>query len=447
MIQRIAGVQAGWSLPLLLVLACSDVTSPSPPEVLSATLSPAGPLAYTLEVTLSRPAPLTVRYGADGEPHQLQVRSEEGTEHTLLLTRLRAGRSYSYEIGDAGHTGTFTTGPLPEDLAAIAFSASGTPTVPLVLVHLFEPDGFHGYAIVDAQGEVVWYWRAVNFPYGMTRRANGNFVLLDHGRGLVEVTPAGAEVNLLAQDLAEREMHHDVIATPWNTLLFIAFDGRDIEGGRLLGEAIWEWTPESGTAVKRWSSWDHLSPESDRGPRFGGEWLHANALSVGPRGNVLVSMHYLNQVISIAPDWQGLEWRLGGVNATVTLEEAVQFSGQHTAREIAEGRVLLFDNRHEPGDYSRAAEYVLKGKLATLAWEWRTPSDNFASIVSSARRLPNGHTLIGFGTSAGIVVSSGPTEVFEVTSAGTHIWHLLVSGTWIMFRAEPIWAIGAEEPA
>ena len=61
-----------------------------------------------------------------------------------------------------------------------------------------------------------------------------------------------------------------------------------------------------------------MDPALDRSARTAGEWLHGNSLYIGPGGNILLSFHYINQVISIAPDWKSIQWRLGGVRATVT---------------------------------------------------------------------------------------------------------------------------------
>jgi hypothetical protein len=279
----------------------------------------------------------------------------------------------------------------------------------------------------------------------MARRENGSFVFMDKGRGLVEVAPDGRVLHELPQDPAQREQHHDVIAGPGNTLLFIAFDDRTVNAALVRGEAIWEWTPESGAAVKRWSAWDHFTLAQTPAPR-GREWMHGNALSIGPRQNVLMSVHHWNQVISITSDWQRIEWRLGGSNATAPLSPADQFSGQHTAREIAPGRVVLFDNGLNRGGFSRAIELTLDGSASRAVWEWRSQPANYASAVGSARRLANGHTVVGFGMSAGLAGSTGPTEVYEVAADGTTRWHLVV-GIQIMYRAEPLESIAGEEPA
>jgi hypothetical protein len=427
----------------LLLSSLSVVVASPPAAIVFEELIESAPLARVLRVALAEPAALDVEYWtADEAP--LAISSPPAASHAVTLARLRPGRTYEYRVNGTLLGGVFRTDPLPADLAAVRFAATGAPTTPLALVHLFKSDGFKGYAVVDGRGEVVWYWRTKDFPFGMARLANGNFVFMDKGRGVVVVTPAGETVHELAQDAAEREMHHDLITTPAGTVLYLAFDTEDVEGKRVKGEAIWEWTPATGALHKRWRSWDHLSPLLDRGPRFAGEWMHANSLALGPRGNLLVSSHYLNQILSLTPDWKRIEWRLGGVRATVRVPPEEQFSGQHTAVEIAPGRVVLFDNGRDRGKDSRAVEFALSEGAATKVWEWLPRNRNYASAVSSARRLPNGNTLVAFGMSKGSSDSSGPTEAFEVTPAGETVWHLLVSGTTTMFRVEPLDAIAGE---
>lgn len=430
-------------VPLLLA-ACTSVTDAPRPEVLTTELEAPGPLVRRLTVTLLRPARLEVRYGS-ADDHRLRVTSPRATTHVVHLARLRPGRAHSFQVVDTEVSGTFETDPLPADLADVRLAAEGSLSAALVLLHLFDPDGFMGYAAVDGAGEVVGYWRTVDFPFGMTRRRNGDFVFMDKARGLVQVTPWGEEVRTLAQDVAAREMHHDLTTTPDDRILFIAFDTRRPGGGApVKGEALWAWDPESGEVVRRWSSWDHLSPQDDRGPRFGEEWLHANSVQVGPRGNVVLSLHYLNQVVSIAPDG-GMEWRLGGPGASWELAEEDRFSGQHTAREIETDRILLFDNHLDQGGPSRVLELDVSGPRPRRVWSWTPPNGNFATAVGSARRLPGGGTLVGFGMSTGLAGSTGPVEVYEVDPRGEVAWHLAVDGPTVMFRAEPLGSLAGEE--
>jgi hypothetical protein len=437
----------GWVLAGIcacLSAACDSTTDPRAVVVHSIVLGEAVGPTQAVRIELEEPAAITLDYQAQQNSERLRIESPRAKTHDVLFTRLRPNTDYEFEVAGTTAKGTFKSPPLPEDLARVTLIATGTATVPLVLLHLHDPAGFMGYAIADASGQIVWYWRGEDFPFGAARRANGNFVFMDRRRGAVEVAVDGTVVHELPQDLVRGELHHDLIATPQNTVLMIAFDDRMVDGARIHGESILEWVPETGALTKRWSSWDHLSITSDRGPRFGSEWMHANSLALGPRGNVLMSAHYFNQILSLSPDFQQIEWRLGGVNATVAVPAAETFSGQHTVREVAPNRVVLFDNGIDRNGPSRAVEFEITGSTAQKRWEWIAPNNNFSAAVSSARRLPNGHTLVGFGMSAGVSGSTGPIEVYEVSANGQTLWRLSVANTVTMFRAEPLTSVGKE---
>ena len=164
----------------------------------------------------------------------------------------------------------------------------------------------------------------------------------------------------LKQRDPENEMHHAIVVTPRDTVLYLTFDTQDFGGKRLKGEAIWEWNPDTGEDVKRWRSWDFMDPALDRSARTAGEWLHGNSLYVGPGGNILLSFHYINQVISIAPDWNRSSGGSAACAARSPCPPDQQTSAQHTAAELEPNRILMFDNRTalQP-PYSRAVEYVI----------------------------------------------------------------------------------------
>jgi len=441
---------------LALCAACDspfDTGKPGPRIRSAQVLEPGGPIFRTLHLRLDSPAAVEVQYWTAGAP-RLRIRSDaRAAAHVVPLARLLGSRTYQYEAraiaadGTAGPpvTGEFTTGPLPAHFNAISFTASGTLHIPLVLLHLYTPGEFGGYVAVDGSGNVVWYYRTADLPFGISRRANGNFIAMDKGRGLLELTPAGEVLHELPQDEAGRNQHHDAITTPQNTVLFLANDRREYDGRLIAGEAIWEWVPGTTQAVKRWSAHDFFDPAVDRTERStDDDWLHANSLHIGPRGNILVSLRRLNQVISIAPDWSAIEWRLGGPGATIPFADGDRFTGQHTAAEVAPNRILLFDNRHDLGGYSRVVEYDISDGVARTVWEWRPPRDNFAFAVSSARRLSSGNTLVGFGMSPGLNGSTGPIEVYEVSPDREVLWHLVVDGPFVMYRAEPLETIAGE---
>ena len=331
---------------------------------------------------------------------------------------------------------------IPADLDSVKLTVEGVPTFLYAVLELSQPQGFNGFVIINGNGKPVWYFRSSGGASGFTRRNNGNFVFLDGSGGLVEVTTAKETVHVLPQEPAPgRHIHHDVISTPNNTILFIADDWQLWKDSLTNGAALWEWIPENGTTIKRWSSFDHLNLELDRGERSVRiDWLHPNAISYGPGNNILLSLHFLNQIVSITPDFQSFEWRLGGVRATIPVVDP--FSGQHCVSEISPGTILMFDNGYERtvDRYSRALELQVDGDSVRKIWEWRPARDNWSRVISSARRLPNGNTLVGFGFPSNQALgSTGPIEVYEVTRGKSVVWHLLVEGKiGSMYRTTPL---------
>ena len=453
----LAAISAGF------LLACSDDPSgpgTTPPAEVTATAIgvAAHPLVRDVDVQLDGVSRLRVEYWTTGSPRLRRESARAAASHKIQMTRLIADALYEYEVRGIGSDGQlgepargqFTTGSLPAALAAIDFKASGRTTEPLTMLELRAPP-FFAFVVVDDDGQVVWFWKADLASRGYTRRQNGNFVFLQ-GPTLTGPGVRLAEVNSRAQvvhDLSPTShAHHDVIATPQNTLYFIAIDEQTVNDTTWAGEAIWEWTPETGSETKIWSSFDVMSPIVDRGNRSRpDDWLHANSIHIGPRGNIVMSLYFMPEVISIAPDLQSLEWRLFGNYATAMSVGDAEAYGTHTASEVSEGRVLVLDNGIDrpEGDYSRALEVEIDADAGTArkVWEFRPHPDNHARIISSARRLSNGNTLVAFGTSPGLAGSTGPIEVFEVTSSQHAVWHLTVDAHSV-FRATPLSDIKGE---
>lgn len=451
--------------------ACGDapteVEEPPPSVTTAEVVSAGGPIFRTLEVALESAAEIAVDYWTTDSP-RLQIASPTvSAEHRVFLPRLRPESRYDYEVyalSEAGVRGQpyadqFVTDSLPPELAALEFYTIGSPTHPLTLVEVRSPTW---YVVVDGDGEVIWYWPDhAEADGGFTRLANGDFVFLKD-QGLAVISPQ----RQLIAELLQVRAHHDVIqASSGNTVLFLAQDDTVVTDTLWAGESIWEWNPATGELAKRWTSFDFLSPEIDRGLRSRPtDWLHGNSLAIGPRGNVLLSLFWLRQVISIAADYESLEWRLGGPGTTLQVEDGAMAGGQHTASEVSPGRILVFDNgadrpdgpidRPEGTSYSRALEIELDVDAGTarVAWEFRPRPDILAPVTSAARRLDNGNTFVTFGTapgippaSAGFGAATGPIAVYEVTATNRIVWFMRVDGPANMYRATPLTSIAGEK--
>lgn len=441
---------------VLLCAACRDSTAPRAPLDFIRSVVPDTTANgdIRLEYVLRGAGSIDVEYW-DVPTHKLLVhRGSVAAEGSVALPQLRPGVRYQYSLTARGagakageqETGTFATPGLPDDLLQVALATTGVPTSPLTMLEL--NGAFKGFVLVDGAGRPVWRWRTRGAPQGFTRRANGNFVFNDLASGLFEVTIAGDVVHELPPLAAgARVPHHDVIATPANTILFIAQETR----GTITGDCIWEWNPESGAAVRRFSVFDFYDPELDWAARsVSYDWVHANSLALGDHGNVILSLNWLDQVISIAPNWKSIEWKAGGRASTFAFDAGSSFQGQHTAAMLPNGHLLMFDNgRDRVGDrrYSRGLELALdrRSGAARAVWSFRPTPDIYAPYVGATRRLANGNTLVFFGmASGGSSGATGPVAGYEVRPNGSVAWSITVGNVKTVYRATPIASIAGE---
>lgn len=408
--------------------------------------------------------------------------------------------TYSYEIfiikedGSkySGAEGTFTTGSLPLGLTRASFTVTqGSPTFPLALKDHVD-QAFRGYVILDNEANVAWYLETPELsPSAIRQTPDNTFVYVASHFGLREVTPLGETVAELVEDCPNTttpilgRIHHEVILDLEGNILYLSTETHDVFFGDILrpqaSDSIGIWDRQNSTDLNiLFDVFDHISPHEDRTsssdnpnavffwhgcPEVEGleDWTHANSLDVGLNGNILLSMRHVNQIISIAPDFQSVEWRLGGENSDFSFPNPIdRFYHQHTVSELPNGNILLFDNgndrpEEEGGGYSRALELQLdfEEMTATRVWEFRHPDNLFALCCSSAFRLENGNTVIVFGSDFGADLQNPKPldeRVFtlvEVDQKGDIVWEVGIKFAEpdvisIQYRVYPIFSINGE---
>jgi hypothetical protein len=170
-----------------------------------------------------------------------------------------------------------------------------------------------------------------------------------------------------------------------------------------------------------------------------GDILHTNTIEIldgslahkNPAfraGNVLLSFRTTDTLAVLDPDREAIVWALSG-----------QWQGQHQPTVLANGRMLLFDNRGL-GEASRILE--LDPFTQVVHWRYGEAEGQsfYTRLLGSAARLPNGNTLI---------TESDNGRVFEVTSAGDTVWRFvtphrahsdvsLVASVYEMLRLPPM---------
>lgn len=441
--------------------ACDDgPVAPLPPlpAIEGATvIDSAGSIFRSLAVTLDGEAAVEVFYTATAGGPVYRMRSESPTTaHDVLLPRLQASTDYSYavrtmegtRVSDSIVRGTFSTGALPEALAAFEYSVSGHSTFPMLMVP-FRSGDWAGQVAIESDGAIVWFMESaggtlvaapVPGTHDMVFIENG--FPSDAGRnGIVRANPRRQVVALLERGASPfGQIHHDMTAVDDERVLFLAYDTMTVRDTLVNGEAIWEWNTTTDVVEKKWSSWDFIDWDTERDPAAApSAWLHANSISIGPRGNVLVSFRTINQVISIAPDFESLEWRLGGPGATLGLSAEDRFVSQHSAWELPGGRLLLFDNRGAgpDDDHSRALELQIEQDTAFMVWQHDPDPPISAPLRGGVYRLENGNTITVF--------PSLPFAVHETTPDGTIIWSMTGDLSFTStFRVTPWTTIAGE---
>ena len=438
------------ALLVTAAVACNEDPSdpdpdPRPDPVPSAIASvevidTAGSIFRSIEVTLDSAAAVEVFYApaAGGGPVLRMVADSAAVSHGILLPRLHANTQYqlavrSFEddvISDSVFRTTFETDSLPVELTQFNYSVTGTSTFPLLLVPFRSTTlGWAGQVAIDSNGEIVWYFESaggtlvakpVPDSYDMVFIENG--FPGDGGRnGIVRVSPDRQIVALLERDSGVfGQIHHDMTPVDEERLYFLAYDNRVVRDTAVNGEAVWEWNMRTGAVRKRWSSWDFFDWDTERGPSSSPQgWLHANSISIGPRGNVVISSRSWSQVFSISRTMNEIEYRIGGPNATMatTLEDA--FFGQHAAWELPGGRLLVFDNRGAgpEGDgveTSRALELHIQPDTAWMEWQYDPEPDITSLLRGGVYRLPSGNTVAIF--------ASMPFKIHETTPDGSVVW-------------------------
>lgn len=186
--------------------------------------------------------------------------------------------------------------------------------------------------------------------------------------------------------------------------------------------------------VFQWRSWEHFEitdglHENLTLPKI--DYSHGNSIEPDWDGNLLISSRHMDEITKINRSNGEIIWRFGGLNNEFTfLNDDRRFTYQHDARRVAPGRITLFDNgNHHTPPYSRVIEYELDevNKTAKLVWEYNHNKEIFAFAMGNAQRLPNGNTVIGWGT--------GYPSITEVDPNGDVVFEMAMEDSSWTYRA------------
>jgi len=357
------------------------------------------------------------------------------TGYTLRVVAYGGGRAV------AGDTLTFRTGTLPADLPR--YVATGSDPSPGYVVF---SAGKYGI-VIDNTGRVVWYRR---FTYG----AGLSFEAEPTGRYVarpgtpeptdrhpwVEIDPLGAVTRVLGCANGLEPRLHDLITEPDGAYWIMCDDIRRVDLSAAGGVVDAEVTATAvqhvrgnGALLFSWTPFDHFDitdlPPADRaGANV--NWTHGNALSLDVDGNIVVSFRNLNEITKIDVATGEIVWRLGGVRSDFAFAAAgPAFMRQHGLRVTEPGQLLLLDNWGDSLN-SRAERYEFdpEQRVARLIASYGSDPGVSAQLGGSVQSLPDGRTLVSFGTGR---------RVEEYDATGNVVWRIEDNPGYV-FRAQRI---------
>ena len=249
---------------------------------------------------------------------------------------------------------------------------------------------------------------------------------------------------LLAYESARRDMSQFIDSTtgdPYSTTELT----RD--------SVIQEVTPDKEEAFN-WNSWDHMAVEDCTQHRFPDDYAHVNSVQAFD-DDIVASFRGCSKVLRIDGDSGDVIWRLGKSNRSdadwtasgaqpplrIVGDPYGEFCGQHSARMIENGNLLLFDNgvaclvdpegnRTRPGeDFSRVVEYAIDPDHGEAVFQrhysYHGEFNELAQVQGHIELLETGNWLISWGS---MPVSEKVTEFNPLTGEEVLIIKLHVLG-------------------
>jgi hypothetical protein len=284
------------------------------------------------------------------------------------------------------------------------------PTAPNVLREIDlagNPVRETNLAAVNAQLAALGYEPVHAFHHDVQRLADGSTIALAYTERSIDI--AGVPTNYVGEMVLVLGADFQV-QWAWD-----AFDHLDVNRGPVLGEITQPGSPEPTNAVP-------LLPAVD--------WLHTNAVSLSPDGNLVLSLRHQDWVIKI--DYRNgsgdghVMWRLGqGGDFTLNSTDAdAWFSHQHNAHYIDDHTLILFDNGNtrratDPTANSRGQVWTLDETTMTATPVLNADLGNYSFRLGSAQRLSNGNYSFMSGSQGQVPPPNQFGQTIEVLPDGT----------------------------
>jgi Arylsulfotransferase (ASST) len=397
-------------------------------------ISPKVPTVGIVEWSLVGATPISAKvvFEMNDAPSSILNRGGEAPvdlskpNNRTLLLGLKPMNDYTFHIEATSSRGTCRSSnyPLPP--------TGSFATLPAISVRVVQADkrepGFivtssgtsvPGSAfIIDADGDVVWYFEAP----GSTTRALMDYEGQNMWMLALNLLNSGGEMRVVSMDGLSQELdvpgletaHHDFTIMPGGRIAALAWSepGIDPESELLVR------SPD-GTITRPFRIGSNL---------FSSDVFHANAIHYFERDDSFTISDLIPNVL-IKVTAEGLpQWQLGGTceNASAGARcSSATWELNHGHHLLEDGTFLFFNNTNTPR--SHVLEFELQSSADSFRANLRKDYEGFAytSNLGDVQRLPGGNTLVTF---------SGEGKIAELDSAWNEVQTFSVRVGYTSFR-------------
>lgn len=418
---------------------------------------------YAATTTSATRGELTVAATSTDPGARVYVAGAHEPDGEAVVTGLEEGDEVSVWVDDSSGRAAYSVVYLPADFPAIEVStAPAAEVADEVLARgkvlltldrwLSESDSYE--VAMDRQGVPAWVRTTEGGASMDLKEVPGGYSVFRQpttspgrtGSRLVRLDEQLREVASYETVGLTNTDGHDVAWQDDGSAYLMAYEPDSTPGSDLVG-ALLQHVDADGEVLWEWDAADHVDRLAEGTAGDNPDWAHINSVEVMADGDLLVSFRHLSAVLKIArtahDGFAGgdVVWRLGGRRSDWTFPDDEAGTGpcaQHTATELDDGHILLFDNGSPsftrdgticvdqsdpdgstvPRLWSRVTEYALDettGEARTVFEHRVTDPDHLAIFAGSSARLDNGNTLVGWAAERRIMAS-------EVDPDGATLW-------------------------
>jgi Arylsulfotransferase (ASST)/Cep192 domain 4 len=301
---------------------------------------------------------------------------------------------------------------LPPNYPELTIEKLDNPYAGKLFISLFGGFGIPANMIIENDGNPIYYNELLSAGIDFKKQPDGTITYFDTQRGKFYALNSMYDVvdSFYCGNGFETDLH-ELLVRPDGHSYLLGMDPRIIDmsqivpGGKMNAEVLGFLIQEldkNKDVVFQWKSLDYI-PVTDASPSIDLtaqviDYVHSNSICIDFDSDIILSSRHLDEITKIDRQSGEIIWRLGGKeNEFVFIDDPYQFSHQHDVKRIANGDILFFDNGNlRTPVFSRAVEYRLNEQnfTATLVWQNIPFPYYVTNAMGSARRFPNGNTLI-----------------------------------------------------